>query len=763
MEKRTQRKRPQTPHLSCELCRERKVKCDKVDPCTNCVSAGAVCVAVHRPRLPRGVHARRSRRVSTTPAPVVSAEAPMGRQIDVSSSTVAAGDDLKERIHRLETLVNSMRSSTTSPCLTPVSQSVINYSCSAPITSGSCSPSLPTSLQKQGPLTQDPDNFWDNLAGETQELHGVIGSSSVQRKSDRPSTPNIRDINISNGGELRILGLSGNTLALGWTPLFKDTETTRQLCRVYLQQVDPIIKILHRPSVEKWMIGGETYLDFPEGHVAVDVLGHAVCYAAAVSLTEAQCWAHFHLSKSSIVADSRRACETALERSGLLSSPNITALQAFVLYIIGRRSEDRSRAPWTLVAVAVRLAKALELSTNRDETIFSQQTRRRLWLTICLMDLQASFSQATEPLISADEATSTFFPPQHINDSDFDPATAHDLLDREGLSDTTFALVSYHVQLAGRVLNFGAAASERDRVTRQEHAKQFEQNALRLLHFCDPESSPFAWFTWHGTQCLVSGARLSALRPLQRPQPSQNSTNSQPLPSPSPRAEEDNTEQLLRLALNVLEKAQLIHTDPRGEGFRWYVTIPWHALAIAIGECSACPDVALTRRAWPIIEGSYQLLRPQTVVGVVGDGEAIHRPLEKMMQRAREKLGPLLQQTSSSPSFGLHGIETTSASHTSPSRLSNISSDCLSNLSWPTAFSHSEPHLGPDLAPAAPVKPPTKLDLDPLLLVPFDSDRKPLMAGQMHPLDIEQSWRTWDDLMMEIELDKSAGSNAFPC
>ena len=67
------------PQLSCELCRERKVKCDKLNPCTNCASAGVPCVPVHRLRLPRGRHAHRS---------------------------VAIDEDLKRRIRRLEALIN---------------------------------------------------------------------------------------------------------------------------------------------------------------------------------------------------------------------------------------------------------------------------------------------------------------------------------------------------------------------------------------------------------------------------------------------------------------------------------------------------------------------------------------------------------------------------------------------------------------------------------------------------------------------------------
>lgn len=65
-----QRKGPTTPQLSCQLCRERKVKCDKLKPCSNCASSGVVCVPIQRLRLPRGRHVHRSHRVSPQPPPL---------------------------------------------------------------------------------------------------------------------------------------------------------------------------------------------------------------------------------------------------------------------------------------------------------------------------------------------------------------------------------------------------------------------------------------------------------------------------------------------------------------------------------------------------------------------------------------------------------------------------------------------------------------------------------------------------------------------
>ena len=393
----------------------------------------------------------------------------------------------------------------------------------------------------------------------------------------------------STDSGISMLGLCGIGSFTGVQQVPMDTlsstfprHVSSQLAQVYLDNVDPVIKLLHRPSLSRWMINGEQYLDFSPNHTSTEALGSAVCYAAACSMTEVQIQSMFQRSRHELVTEGRRSCETAMEKSGLLATRDITVLSAFVLYLVAMRSEDRGGAAWTLVALAVRLAKSMCVHIDPDnegpwtETFFEQQCRRRLWLTICLLDLQASLAQASEPLISYDEVLPALSGIRHINDADMSPSTVQSVPDREGLTDTTFALVTYHAQSSGRLLNFAALNAEGrpgnfdqsamirnpDQQLRQQQSRHFENRALELLHFCDPERSQYAWFVWHGVQCLVHSMRLSALRPLRR-----GSQNSYEIPA-IPRQPSSDAE-LLQLAMRVLEKASLMHQDSRGEGFRW--------------------------------------------------------------------------------------------------------------------------------------------------------------------------------------------------
>lgn len=317
---------------------------------------------------------------------------------------------------------------------------------------------------------------------------------------------------------------------------------------------------------------------------------------------------------------------------------------------------------WTLIAVAVRIAKALSLHLEQPITsgsFFHRQMRNRLWCTICVLDLQASFHQASEPLIDLEVEHYTL--PRNINDADFDPSfQGADIPDKDELTDITFSLVTYKAQLSGRLLNFMGTTTSATRNSspghaatiwddRLDQARHFEDQVHRLLANCDPESSAYAWFTFHGTKSLISSMRLSALRPLNRAG----------LRAP-PRVQ--GSSDLLTAALSVLSKAQLVRTDPRGEGFRWYVRVQWHALAIAIAECFVCSDEQLLASVWPVVEAAYEstyAVNQQqhqerqrggeaTAAGYYRQDRSLRQPLQALMLRTRTRVKGFLRGASCS-------------------------------------------------------------------------------------------------------------------
>jgi hypothetical protein len=320
------------------------------------------------------------------------------------------------------------------------------------------------------------------------------------------------------------------------------------------------------------------------------------------------------------------------------------------------------------VSLAVRLAKGMALYSDlkRSESFFDRQMRKRLWLTISVMDLQASFAHGSEPLIDVKEVACGLDGLKHLRDSDFDPDTADDVPDREELTDATFALVTYHAQVTGRLLNytgnlgdvdlFGKPYTSRvsnfssssdssnspadlaDQGSREEISAAFDQKAFTLLRFCDPEASNQAWFTWHSTHSLVSSMRLAAVRPIQPTIPGHGPTS-----FGIGGRERNNVSRDLELALRALQEFKLMHTDPRSEGLRWCVTIPWHALAVAIAACHTGVDEGLTRQAWPVVEFVWQLqLQLQQSRRASPAQSGLLAQFERLMWQTREKVRPLI-------------------------------------------------------------------------------------------------------------------------
>lgn len=291
----------------------------------------------------------------------------------------------------------------------------------------------------------------------------------------------------------------------------------------------------------------------------------------------------------------------------------------------------------------------------------------RLWCTICVLDLQTSLDWATEPQI--DLEAEHYSLPRNINDADFDMSfQGADIPDRDELTDITFSLVTYKAQLSGRLLDFkGTTVSTTSNSSSPGHAattvwerrlgeaRRFEDQTRRLLAACDPESSAYAWFTFHETNSIISSMRLSALRPLH------HRAGLLRAPPPPPRAQGAN-DRALAAALGVLGKSQLVRSDPRGEGFRWSVRTQWHALSVAVAECLVCADEQLLASAWPVVEAAYesacavqqQHQHQPHGVGAAAAAAADHcrrvgapgQPLQVLMLKTRARVKRLLRGAS---------------------------------------------------------------------------------------------------------------------
>lgn len=111
-------------------------------------------------------------------------------------------------------------------------------------------------------------------------------------------------------------------------------QTRQTLCDIYLRNVDPVFKLLHRPSLRAYLHDNQPYLDYEPDDQAPATLALA-CYSAAVcTIDDSQCQLLFGLDKKSVFTDLQRETESALIRADFVITNDLTILQAYTIHLV---------------------------------------------------------------------------------------------------------------------------------------------------------------------------------------------------------------------------------------------------------------------------------------------------------------------------------------------------------------------------------------------------------------------------------------------
>lgn len=490
---------------------------------------------------------------------------------------------------------------------------------------------------------QMADEFWVSLVQEVQSLRDVLHEPLEDDEDAATDVPYIgqpvagsRFISLGSQPSGEFAHLIESFMTVPTSPI------SLYLYEMYTRKVDPLIRILHRPSLDRLMVEGKTYLGYPHSDPSVDALISAVHLMAISVMDDSQSQFLFQVPRSVIANDLVIACESAIQRAGLIVTTDMTVLQAFTLYLVGTalgkevtyqaranvaqfaiRTLNNGRAVWTLTAVAVRLATALNLHHDeywKDESFFHQQMRKRLWYTLCLLDIQISFELASQPLILTDSIQPSM--PANVNDADYDETSVAPIADRQGLTDMTFCLMAYNGQVSGKKLNFENSLPRVKLAEKMAIVDGLEDRFAQLILNCDPDLSDYAWLIWQTSKSIIAAMKLSIFRPMriQQGQYHVAAGNSN----------------VLDLCVILLEKTFLMRTDPRGANFSWYVNVKWHGLAVAVAECYACNDPTVVRWIWPMIEESFAY---HMEIAMRNPHHQLFKTLARLMHKVRKKVG----------------------------------------------------------------------------------------------------------------------------
>ena len=297
---------------------------------------------------------------------------------------------------------------------------------------------------------------------------------------------------------------------------------------VFVDRVDPLLKILHMPTFWTALMDVVHYpRDTSRGMQAIMF---AFCLATVSTLNDVECFTLLGSDKAVLFPRFRLATRQALVNAGFLNTSDPITLRAYALFIVGVRSTGRCEALFAMSGVAIRLAQTMGLhrdGTNLGLSPFETEMRRRLWWHLVQMDFRISDMQgvnASLDLTACDTKT-----PLNIDDEDLYPEMTEFPPERKGIVYITVCRLRCEMVVALRKFATASSAPLRweaicnpDLTLEQKEAiiDEIEDHLeINYLRYCDPTNplhqlvscmgrSPICWmrFFAHNPRRFASNA-----------------------------------------------------------------------------------------------------------------------------------------------------------------------------------------------------------------------------------------------------------------
>ena len=274
--------------LACVPCQQRKLKCDRKEPCARCIKSGSQCVqSSWNPR-------QRRRRFPER--------------------------DLIDRIRRYEDLLRS--NAIAFEPLHPSSQSNAQENDTTRLESRQS-----TDERVEGDTLPKARTFWGVVKQSTPV--GDHGEGSVAGDFDEDMVKTAWD-GMYSGSDLLLFGpVDSNIDLLGLHPSQVDIL---KLWQVYLENVDPLLRLTHTPTMQTRIINATG--DLSKLKPAFAALMFSIYCVALYTLADDECITILGATKESLLPSFRLGVHQALRRAVALRADNLDCLIAMFLYFV---------------------------------------------------------------------------------------------------------------------------------------------------------------------------------------------------------------------------------------------------------------------------------------------------------------------------------------------------------------------------------------------------------------------------------------------
>ncbi|KAF2718020.1 hypothetical protein K431DRAFT_288068 [Polychaeton citri CBS 116435] len=611
------------PHhikLACQACQRKKIKCDRTFPCGQCSRSGLHCVP--STRKPRARHA-------------------VKRGVD---------SELRSRIAKLEGLVETLSSDVATGNGSSKSEAGgANASTSALAWSSQAGESPIERPQRQGSLDDSSpaatkyvaSDFWSTLSNEVQAIKDVLddephaSDGEASHQEDHPPPSNLHSMGgaSTNAQDYDLIICPPGLIYLMPGALSEPTPSmSLDLFNVFCENVELIFKVFHAPSLRAFLVRNEPYLGNSPDAPCNRALKACIWFSALISISDLECQQRYGLPRAQLLQQYRKLADVMLAQADLINTTEIATMQGFIMYLATARLVDVSRRVWTLSALLVRIAKAmnLHLEESSGESVFMTELKRRFWHQLQVFDAYCAIDRGSEPLVTLSSHSRSA--PCNVNDSDFDESTTTPLTDRSNqLTDMTFARLIQDAAIIVQRFNTNEDKPTSDTWQhRQDIASQFARDIQeKHLQYCDPDI-PLQRFILVAGKSIMASMMLRAIRPMQK------HVSSVPPPVNSP--------YVLELAVNNLRCSENLYTLQGAKRWQWLVWVQWHAIAVTLAGLCSIRDTPLATEAWELVDRA--MVRYERHVADTKNG-MLWKPISRLYRKASafRESGQRAQQT----------------------------------------------------------------------------------------------------------------------
>lgn len=122
------------------------------------------------------------------------------------------------------------------------------------------------------------------------------------------------------------------------TLLHPDAVHIFRLWHVYMDNVNPLLKVTHSPTVQQQIIEASSNLgDVPP---ALEALMFGIYSSAVVSMSEDECMTIFGEDRDTLILRYRNGCQQALINTGFLRTSDLKVLTALFLFLVSCLGEE---------------------------------------------------------------------------------------------------------------------------------------------------------------------------------------------------------------------------------------------------------------------------------------------------------------------------------------------------------------------------------------------------------------------------------------